>query len=113
MYFPDLDQPKNCIGEVVDGKLYVFGGQNFFTSKKIHAYDIEEKTWTYVGDMPYRISYCSVSRSGKYIWLAGSDDNMSLIAAYDTQDKTFTTIYSNMIGRSKGGLGVLGDQSIV
>jgi len=104
---PDMPEPKITSGEIVNGKLYIFGGEHFFASKKIHAYDFDTESWSHVGDLPFNITSSSIAKTGKYIWLISSVEDPVLVSLYDTEMNEFTQIYSDMIKRTYAGAEVI------
>jgi hypothetical protein len=104
---PDMPEAKQTSGAIVDGVLYVFGGYNGTTSKRIDAYNIENKSWLYKGDMPVGISAHTTVASGKYIWIIGDYSNLTSLAVYNTENNEFTQLSSNMTGRRHAGAQII------
>ncbi len=105
----DMEEAKQTSGRIIDGVLYVFGGYNGSTSKRIDAYDIQNSTWTSLGTLPVGISTHATAISGNYIWLVGSYNNLTFLAVYNTETNKFTQLSSNMIGRRHAGASVAGN----
>ncbi len=106
---PDMPEAKQTNGEIINGVLFVFGGYSGSTSKRIDAYNIQNSSWSYLGDMPAGISTHATAKSGKYIWTVGSYDNIKHLAVYDTETNNYTQLSSNMIGRRHSGARVVGN----
>ena len=86
-------------GEIVNGKLYVFGGYNGTASNKIDIYDIASDTWETQLTMPFTISGHATAIIGTKIYLVGDYSNLTSLASFETTDNTFTTLASNLTGR--------------
>ena len=110
---PDMPEPKETQGEIINGVLYVFGGTNYFNSKKIHAYDIHSGTWSYLGDLPQVATGYAITGSDPFIWIIGSKEDLNFIGSFDTRNQEFSRYYSNLIGRQCGGTEVVNDELIV
>jgi len=106
---PDMPEAKQTNGEIVNGVLYVLGGYSGSSSKRIDAYNIQNSSWSYLGDMPVGISAQATAKSGKYIWTVGSYDNIKHLAVYNTETNNYTQLSSNMIGRRHSGAWVVGN----
>jgi photosystem II stability/assembly factor-like uncharacterized protein len=104
----DMPEPRITQGEIVDGKLYVLGGENFFPVRKISSYDIAGDEWTQAGELPTSVGSCATSATGKFIWLAGSAEDPVFLGLYNTETQEFTRYYSDMIRRSCAGAAVIG-----
>ena len=100
-------------GQIVDGILYTFGGYNGHISKSIDAYNIDNDSWTHIGEMPIGISANAITKHGKNIWLLGSYDNLKSVAVFNTETKEFTQIQSNMWKRRHAGAEVINDKLYV
>jgi hypothetical protein len=109
----DMPEAKQTNGEIVDGILYVFGGYNGSVSKRIDAYNIQNSTWTPLGELPTGISAHSTTTSGKYIWIVGSYDNINYLSVFNTETNEITELNTNMIGRRHCGVCVEGDKLFV
>ena len=109
----DMPEAKQTNGIIVDGVLYVFGGYSGTTSARIDAYNIEQDSWTYLGEMPVGISTHAVTASGDYIWLVGSYSNLSFLAVYNTKTNEFTELTSNMSPRRHAAAQALGSKLYV
>lgn len=94
-----IPEHQHVRGEIVDGVLYLFGGYNGKVSSKIHAYNITNKNWYYLGDMPVGISANAITKHGDFIWLVGSYNNLSSLAVFNTKTREFNLVKSNMYGR--------------
>jgi hypothetical protein len=96
----DMPESKQTNGQVVDGILYVFGGYNGDVSSSIHAYDIEQNTWsTDLPDMPVGISAHSVATDGEMIAVIGDYSDIEFCGIYDPNDNQFFILDNNMEGR--------------
>ena len=110
-HMPDAKQTE---GEIVNGKLYVFGGFNGGTSRSIDVYDIASDTWEHTGELPFPISAHSTSVEGDKIWIIGSYDKQDLIAYFDTNTGEFKTFNSsNFIERRHAGSAVINQKLYV
>jgi len=106
---PDMPEAKQTNGEIIDGVLYVFGGYDGSTSKRIDAYNIQNSTWTSLGDMPVGISTHAAAKSGENIWLVGSYDDIKFLAVYETESNDFRQLNSDMTGRRHAGAAAAGN----
>ncbi len=106
---PDMPEAKQTNGEIINGVLYVFGGYSGSVSKRIDAYNIQNSTWSYLGDMPVGISAHATTKSGENIFIVGSYDDIKFLAVYKTETNNFTQLSSNMIGRRHAGASVVRD----
>ncbi len=104
---PDMSEAKQTNGEIVNGVLYVFGGYSGSTSSRIDAYNIQNSSWTYLGDMPVGISAHATAKSGNNIFIVGSYDDIKFLAIYNTETNNLTQLSSNMIGRRHAGARVI------
>lgn len=86
-------------GEIVDGKLYIFGGYNGTALTQIDRYDIATDTWETIGTMPNSISANATAVIGSKIWLVGDFANLTSLAYFDTEDDSFHSVNSNMASR--------------
>ena len=109
----DMPESKATRGEIVDGILYVFGGYNGKVLRKIHAYDIANDYWEYVGNMPRGVSAHAITKHGDFIWLIGDYYNLSQVAVYNTKINEFHRIKSNMYGRRHAGAEIIGNKLYV
>jgi photosystem II stability/assembly factor-like uncharacterized protein len=109
----DLPEPKETVGCIVDDVLYVVGGQNYFSSKKIHAYDLVNKSWSHVADLPMGLHGHSLARSGKYIWVLGSEEAPAFTGLFNTDSHELEEKYSNLMGRKHAGAAVVNDHLYV
>ena len=101
-------------GEIVDGKLYIFGGYNENTSIRIDVYDIATDTWSSLGTLPEGISAHATTVIGSKIWLIGDYLNLESLAYYDISDNTFQYLLSNMNGRRRAAAeGVNGNLYVI
>ena len=101
-------------GEIVDGKLYIFGGYNENTSNRIDVYDIATDTWSSLGTLPEGISAHATTVIGSKIWLIGDYLNLESLAYYDISDNTFQYLLSNMNGRRRAAAeGVNGNLYVI
>jgi len=86
-------------GEIIDGKLYVFGGYNGSVSDRIDIYDIPSGTWLESFTMPQGISAHATAIIGSKIYLIGDFLNLKSVTFFDTTDNTFQTLDSNITER--------------
>jgi len=103
----NMSEQKTCRGEIVNGILYVFGGYNGRVSSKIHSYDIENDTWTYITNMPFGISANAITKHGDFIWLIGDYYRLSTVAVFNTKTNEFHLIKSSMSGRRHAGAEII------
>lgn len=97
-------------GEVVDYKLYVFGGtEEFFTppaNNTIYIFDLETQSFT-TETMPQAIDFTYTGKIENLIYVAGRidsiDENNALVdrepylGVYDTNTNTFTELETNLV----------------
>jgi N-acetylneuraminic acid mutarotase len=112
---PDMPEAKQTTGKIVDGILYTFGGKDNTTPffKTIHAYNIKEKKWEPVGELPKGIAAAASAADGKNIWLTGSLDNIYYLAVFDTRTKKTRVIESDMKGRKYAAAQVINNTLFV
>ena len=104
-----MPEAKEAKGVMVEGKLYVIGGNTGKPSNRIDMYNTEANTWTQLADLPLGLSANSVVAHGTKIYVLS--DNQSLIGCYDIISNTFSMIKSNkMIARKDAGAFVLNDK---
>ena len=104
-----MPEAKEAKGVMVEGKLYVIGGNTGKPSNRIDMYNTETNTWTQLADLPLGLSANSVVAHGTKIYVLS--DNQSLIGCYDIISNTFSMIKSNkMIARKDAGAFVLNDK---
>lgn len=104
-----MPEAKGTSGRIIDGILYVFGGYNGEVSTMIDSYNLQNKTWTFIGNMPVGISSHGTAVSGKYIWIVGSYDNIYSLALFNTDNYNFYQPTNDMIGRRHAGVILIGD----
>ena len=109
----NMPERKTGHGEIINGILYVFGGYNGSVSKSIHAYDIKNDYWEYVGDMPKGVSAHAITKHGDFIWMVGDYYNLSQVAVFNTKTYQFHIIKSNMYGRRHAGAEIIGNKLYV
>jgi hypothetical protein len=108
-----IPEHKQTRGEIVEGILYVFGGFNGKVSSQIDAYDIADRTWSYLGNMPIGISANAITKHGDFIWLVGDSNKLSLLAVFNTKTLEIHYIKSNMLGRKHAGAEIIGNKLYV
>jgi len=86
-------------GEIINGKLYVFGGYNGSVSERIDVYNLSTNEWEYEGVMPSGISAHTTAIVGSEIYLLGDFVNQTFTASFDTETNTFQVLESNLIAR--------------
>jgi hypothetical protein len=86
-------------GEIIDGKLYVFGGYNGTVSDKIYIYNISTNTWETELVMPLKISAHQTAIIGSRIYLVGDFANLNSLVSFETADLSFYTLASNLNDR--------------
>ena len=98
---------KEVFGEIVDEKLFLFGGFDRRISYYIDIYNLRTDKWTKLGTVDVRISANAVAKHGKFIWLAGSYHSGKLVAAFDTETNKFYLVESNLSPRRHAGAEVV------
>ncbi len=83
-------------GEIVDEKLYIFGGYNGTVSDRIDVYNIASNTWEANFVMPTGISAHATTVIDHKIYLVGDYSNLISMAYFDTVDNSFYTLSSNL-----------------
>ncbi len=87
-------------GEIVNGKLYVFGGYNGTTLNKMAIYDIATNTWETSLEMPLGVSAHATAIVGDKIYLTGDYTNLKSLIEFETKNNSFKIITeTNLIGR--------------
>lgn len=86
-------------GEIIDGKLYVFGGFNGAAIRTMAIYDIATNNWETELEMPVAVSAHSVSSIGSKIYLTGDYNNLNSLIAFEPLDQTFQLLTTNLNGR--------------
>ena len=76
-------------GEIVDGKLYVFGGFNGKALNKLAIYDIASNTWEKSIEMPMAVSANATAIIGDKIYLTGDYTNLNSLIKFETKDSNF------------------------
>lgn len=90
-------------GEIIDAKLYVFGGWNGTTSNRIDIYDISTNTWETELTMPVGVSAHSTAIIGSKIYLVGDYIDLTFLAYFETIDYSFHILQSNLYPRRHCG----------
>lgn len=83
-------------GEIIDGKLYVFGGYNGTASNRIDIYNISTNLWETELTMPLGVSAHSTAIIGSRIYLIGDYSDLTFLAYFETIDYSFHIIQSNL-----------------
>lgn len=110
----ELPEAKETSIEVVNYKLYVIGGYNGTSSKRIDCFDLITKTWTFLGNMPYGFSSHSTCVQGAKIWIVGNYNLADQqLAYYNTATNEFVTVNSNITPRRHVNAEVLGNKLYV
>ena len=109
----DMPVATETKGEIVEGKLYVFGGYNGMALTQIMRYDIATDVWETIGTMPTTISAHAATVIGSKIWLAGDFANLTSLAYFDTADESFHVVTSNMNSRRHAAAEGIDNQLIV
>jgi len=87
-------------GEIVNGKLYVFGGFNGKALNKMAIYDIVTNTWQTPLEMPVPISGNATAVIGDKIYLTGDYRNLNALIVFETLNNSFKVLTgSNFKGR--------------
>ncbi|AZQ61454.1 hypothetical protein EI427_04200 [Flammeovirga pectinis] len=91
--------PKQMItyGQIVDNKLYVFGGQNDKPIDEIYMYNIKVDRWVKVGKLPEPIVDAAITSYKHYIILFSNEQ----VFVYDTHKGSLMRFQTN-IGELKG-----------
>ena len=106
-----MPEAKEAKGVMVDGKLYVLGGNTGKASNRIDMYDTETNTWTQMADLPFPVSANSVVAHGTKIYTLFDSKNQNYIGCYDIPSNTFSVIKSNnMIARRDAGAQIVNDK---
>ncbi len=79
-------------GEIVNGKLYVFGGFNGKPLNKLAIYDIATNTWENWVKMPVAVSANATAIIGDKIYLTGDYVNLNSLIKFETKDRSFTLL---------------------
>jgi len=98
---------KEVFGEIVDEKLFLFGGYDRHISYYIDIYNLRTDKWTKLGTVDIRISANAIAKHGKFIWLAGSYYNGKMVAAFDTKSNKFYLVESNLSPRRHAGMEIV------
>ncbi len=108
-----MPEAKETKGEIIDGKLYVIGGYNGEVSKRIDVYDIQTNTWSWLFNLQQNVSANATAIIKNEIWIAGDFTDLTLLACFDTQKKTFEIIHSNLLGRRHSSAVIIGEKIYV
>ena len=104
------------MGDVIDGKLYVFGG--YFsaqtkTTGQVAVYDPATNQWTTRGNMPENLTHSGTASDGQYIYLAGgflgdwlgaSTPGSHHVWRYNTVNDSWQRMLNLPVDRAAGGL---------
>ncbi|WP_345950137.1 kelch repeat-containing protein [Mucilaginibacter sp. PAMB04274] len=113
---PDMPEPLQATGAIVNGVLYVFGGfdaSRSNTGKNIYAYNIESKQWSLIGKLPKAVSANGIAVYNNLIFITGGYTNQELTGFLNTTTGKFTLIKSNFSDRAHLGSVVLYDHLMV
>lgn len=106
-----MPEAKEAKGVMVEGKLYVIGGNTGKASNRIDMYNTETNTWTQLADLPVGISANSVVAHGSKIYTLFDSKNQNYVGCYDIPTNTFTVVKSDkMIARRDAGAQVINDK---
>ena len=106
-----MPEAKEAKGVMVEGKLYVIGGNTGKASNRIDMYNTETNTWTQLADLPVGISGNSVVAHGSKIYTLFDSKNQNYVGCYDIPTNTFSVVKSNkMIARKDAGAQVINDK---
>ncbi|PYI80330.1 MAG: hypothetical protein DME26_21775 [Verrucomicrobia bacterium] len=99
----------NAAGGVVDGKLYVAGGQDrtYRVGNTLEAYDPDSDTWSNKAPMPTARCFCAGAVINGRLYVIGGDDgtnSLSIVESYDPKADRWTTEEPMLTAR--GGHGV-------
>jgi hypothetical protein len=108
-----MPEAKETKGEIIDGKLYVIGGFSGVVSKRIDVYDIQANTWSWLLSLQQNVSAHATAIRENRIWIAGDFSDLTLLAYFDTQEKTFEIVHSNMVGRRHSDAVIIGEKIYV
>jgi len=114
---PDAPLTKfESMGDVVNGKLYVFGGYvnaKIQSTPQVAVYDPVANQWSTRRDMPEKLTHSGTANDAQFIYLAGGyvGDWQGLstpvtrhVWRYDTINDAWTSVLSLPANRSAGGL---------
>ena len=84
---------RELASSVVNGKIYVFGGNNGSYKNTVEEYDPATNTWTTKASMPTARSFISSSVvNGKiYVFGGNNGSNLNTVEEYDPATNTWTT----------------------
>lgn len=104
-----MPEAKEAKGVMVEGKLYVIGGNTGIPSNRIDMYNTETNTWTQLADLPLGLTANTVVAHGTKIY--AFSENQSMIGCYDIPSNTFSLVKPNKLTtRKDAGAIVLNDK---
>lgn len=109
----DMPIAAETRGEIIDGKLYLFGGYNGSVSNRIDIYTIATDTWETGLTMPIGVSAHNTAIIGPRIYLLGDFSDLTSTSYFDTTDNSFHTLTNNMNPRRHCGAEGINNQLYV
>ncbi|WP_185210591.1 Kelch repeat-containing protein [Elizabethkingia meningoseptica] len=110
-FLPDV---KEAQIELIENKIYVVGGDKGISGNRIDMYDIESKTWTFLGKTPYPISDYTTCMSKNKIWIVGNSFiNGSQLSYYNIKTNEFVTVSNNLTFRKKPNAEIIDDRLFI
>lgn len=94
---------SNIKGEIIDGKLYAFGGYNGSVSGDLYVYDLEMDTWSAPIPMGKNVSGHTTAIIDEMIYLVGDYSDLNSLGVYDTRTNSFSWLSSNLESRRHCG----------
>ncbi len=92
---PDHPEAKEMKGEVMNGLLYTFGGNDNLPNKNIHTYTIESKVWQKIASFENSVSAYALVKYKHYFLLIGDYSNKNQMIVFDTNTNTWEVYQMN------------------
>ncbi len=109
--------PGNHHGaEVIDGKLYLFGGFSNNSAGKVQIYDPLTDSWSLGTDMPFATGSASTALIGGLVYVAGGivlGSTVTDTAVYDPVADTWTSLAPMPVGRNHAAAGTDGQKLFI
>ncbi len=102
--------------EVIDGRLYLFGGLHSGSEGKVQIYDPQTGSWSLGADMPFAAGSSSTALINGQVYLAGGivgSTTTSQVARYNPQTDSWTLLSSMPAGRNHAAAATDGQRLFV
>ncbi|MCB9232508.1 MAG: hypothetical protein H6581_12635 [Bacteroidia bacterium] len=103
----DMPEAKECEAAIVDGILYVIGGQNKVQSNRVDAYNIAQNRWMTLGFLGENLGEFALTQHEGSLYLVGSHQNPNSLYRFDPQRMDLQPLESNLSAHRNGAAVVM------